>query len=326
MAVRRAGARSGENSETGRREGLARVTCRPRAETVALALVVSGLSACSRAAPVSTGAPDAAAARRVVSISPATTEALFAVGAGDRVVGRSRFCDWPPAATRLPVVGGVIDADVEAIVQLSPDLLVGGPGPAATTLAGKLVPFGIATWFPNIDSLGAIDAMILGMGERTGHADDARRVVDGPDGLHARLASVERAVAGETAPRVLFVVDVAPVVATGPNDFIDDLIRRARAVNVLDAGASWQTLGFERIVELDPDVVVDASNANGEFADARLERIRSDVPGWTDVRAVREGRVIPIADPRVLRPGPRVAEGLAVLARALHPRALVPSW
>jgi len=298
--------------------------CAALATAAALALGES--MACSRAAPAPDGSAIAAAAHRVVSISPATTEALFAVGAGDDVVGRSRFCDWPPAATKLPVVGGVVDADFEAIVQLSPDLLVGGPGPAATALASKLVPFRVATWFPNIDSLDAIDAMILGMGERTGHASDARQVIEGPEGIHARIAWVERSVAGEAAPRVLLLVDTSPVVATGPKDFIDELIRRARAVNVLDAGASWQTLGFERIVELDPDVVVDASNGNGGSGDEPVERIGPGAPGWADVRAVREGRVISISDARVLRPGPRVAEGLAVLARALHPRVAVPSW
>jgi iron complex transport system substrate-binding protein len=285
------------------------------------ALAIALLAACSRAPP--TAGADAGPARRVVSISPATTEALFAVGAGDRVVGRSRFCDWPPAAQRLPVVGGVIDPDLEAIVQLTPDLVVGGPGPAATALAGKLAPFGVATWFPELDSLDAIDRMIAEVGARTGHAGDAQRLVDGPEGVHARLASIDRALAGERAPRVLFVVDVSPVVATGPHDFVDELIHRARATNVLDAGGSWQTLGFERIVDLDPDVVVDASNANGPHGASAID---ADAPGWIDVRAVREGHVVVLADARVLRPGPRIAEGLAVLARALHPGAAVPSW
>jgi iron complex transport system substrate-binding protein len=312
------------------------MTSSPRvALATAAALGLAGALACSRAsAPdaARTGAtstsPSADAStraevRRVVSISPATTEALFVVGAGDRVVGRSRYCDWPPEVAKLPVVGGIVDADFEAIVQLSPDLVIGGPGPASSALSDKLAPFGVPTWFPGIDSLADIDAMILGVGERTGHASDAHRVVDGPDGIRAHIAAVEQAVAADGPPRVLFVVDVGPVVATGPKDFIDEMIRGAGGVNALAVGASWQTLGFERIVDLDPDVVVDASSANGGAVGTR---IRPDAPGWSQVRAVREGHVIALGDPRVLRPGPRVAEGLAVLARALHPRAAVPSW
>jgi iron complex transport system substrate-binding protein len=312
------------------------MTSRPRvALATAAALGLAGAPACSRAsAPdaartgtastsASTDGATRAEVHRVVSISPATTEALFAVGAGERVVGRSRYCDWPPEVAKLPVVGGIVDADFEAIVQLSPDLVIGGPGPASSALSDKLAPFGVPTWFPSIDSLADIDAMILGVGERTGHASDAHEVVDGPGGIRARIAAVEDAVAAERAPRVLFVVDVGPVVATGPKDFIDEMIRGAGGVNALAVGASWQTLGFERVVDLDPDVVVDASSANGG---AIATRIRPDAPGWSQVRAVREGHVVALGDPRVLRPGPRVAEGLAVLARALHPRAAVPSW
>jgi iron complex transport system substrate-binding protein len=285
----------------------------------ALALWAAALLvlACSRG-----HAPPAAVhdARRIVSISPATTEALFAVGAGDRVVGRSRFCDWPPAATRLPVVGGVIDADFEAIAQLDPDLLIGNPGPTTTRLADRLAPLGIATWFPGIESVAAIDSMIIGVGERTGHAAEARGVAAN---LDARAAAVEHSVSGEPVPRVLMVLDVDPVVATGPKDFIDELLRRAGGANVLAAGAPWQTLDFEQISALDPDVILDASVMTGGSG---ASRIHPDAPGWTHVRAAREGHVVPVDDPRVLRPGPRAAEGLATLARALHPHAPVPSW
>jgi iron complex transport system substrate-binding protein len=284
----------------------------PRA---ALALLV--LAMCSRGHPPPTTQGEA---HRVVSISPAITEALFAVGAGDQVVGRSRFCDWPPEAANVPSVGGVIDADFESIVELSPDLVVGNPGPASTRLAEKLTPFGIATWFPDIESMASIDAMIVGVGERTGHAAASRKIVAGVD---AHAAEVERSLAGEPVPRVLMVLDIDPVVATGPRDFIDDLLRRAGAANVLAVGASWQTLDFEQIAALDPDIILDASSMTGGDAGSR---IRPDSPGWAHVRAARDGRVVAINDPRVLRPGPRVAEGLASLASALHPRALVPSW
>jgi iron complex transport system substrate-binding protein len=241
------------------------------------------------------------------------------VGAGDRVVGRSRYCDWPPEAARLPVVGGFADVDYEAVLELAPDLVVGAPGPAADRLAGQLAPRGVATWFPPNDSLAAIDAMLLGMGERTGHAADASRVVDE---LHGREREVERAVAAEPSPRVLFLVAVAPVpVAAGSGSFADELLARARAVNAVAGGRAWQKMELERIVELDPDVVVDASVGAG---DAAVSSVTPQSGGWRDVRAVREGRVVPLGDSRVLRPGPRVAEGLAVLARALHPGAAVP--
>ncbi len=283
----------------------------------ALGIAIVVLSACSRRhAPVATGSE----AHRVVSVSPATTEALFAVGAGDRAVGRSRFCDWPPQATKLPTVGGVIDADFEAIAELEPDLVVGSPGPASTRLASRLAPIGIATWFPPLDTLADIDAMIVGLGERTGHAAEARQVTADID---ARTAAVEKSVAGEPVPRVLMVLDVDPVVATGPKDFLDDLMRRARGANVLTVGASWQTLDFEQVAALDPDIILDTSGMSGGGGPSK---IHPDSPGWTHVRAARDGHVVGIDDPRVLRPGPRTPEGLATLAHALHPHAPVPGW
>jgi iron complex transport system substrate-binding protein len=287
----------------------------------AAVLAVAALAACSRKAGSSNGGAPARSgeARRIVSVSPSTTEALFAIGAGDRVVGRSRYCDWPPEAAKLPVVGGVVDVDLEAVVQLAPDLVVGTPGPASARLAEKLASFDVATWFPGIESLAAVDALILGLGERTGHASGARAVVDR---IAAQTAAVERALTGEAPTRALTVVDVSPVVAAGPGDFLDEMVRRAGGINALASGAPWQTLDFEQIAGLDPEVVLDVSYANGGGA----SRITPAMPGWSDVRAVREGRVVTLDDERVLRPGPRVGEGLALVARALHPHAPVPSW
>ena len=278
-------------------------------------VVLVALASCSRGRRAPPGAGEA---HRIVSVTPATTEVLFALGAGDRVVGRSRFCDYPPEATHLPMVGGFIDVDLEAVLQLEPDLVVGAAGPSSARLQEQLAARGVATWFPHVDSFADVDALIAGMGQRTNHAAQARQVVAGVDD---GARDIERSVAALRAPRVLVVIDVGPVVAVGPGDFVDEMIRRAHATNVLRQGGPWQTLGFEQIVELDPDVVVDGSVVES----GRATTITPRASGWSDVRAVREGHVVPIADPRVLRPGPRVSQGLATMARALHPDAAVPA-
>lgn len=277
------------------------------------AVVLGAVAACSRTRASGGGA---GAPKRIVSLAPSTTEALFAVGAGALVVGRSIYCDWPPEVKRLPAVGGIAP-DLEAVVELRPDLVVGLSGVASQRLAEKLAARGIASWFPRTESLAEIDALLAGLGARTGHADQAGRVVAD---LDAREQAITAATAAERRPRVLMVVGLGPVVAAGSASFADEMIRRAGATNVLVDGASWPVLGFERIVELDPDVVVDASAVET----AGVTRITPDAPGWSGVRAVRDGHVVALADPRVLRPGPRIAEGLAVLARALHPGAAIP--
>jgi iron complex transport system substrate-binding protein len=277
----------------------------------ALAVALGFVWGCSRS---HASLPGPREALRVVSLAPSTTESLFVIGAGDRVVGRSRYCDWPTDVARVPSVGG-LEPDVETILQLHPDLVVGPSSDASVRLAGRLEARGVATWFPITESLASIDAMLLGLGERTGHANDARRYVAE---LDASEQAIEHAVAGEPRPRVLMVVGSAPVVVAGAKSYADQLLTRAGAVNVIDAGPAWPTVGLEQIVELDPDVVIDSSGMGGE------SRIARDAPGWGGVRAVRSGHVIALNDPRVLRPGPRIAEGLAVMARLLHPAAAIP--
>jgi iron complex transport system substrate-binding protein len=278
-----------------------------------LAIAVAIAAGCSRPAPASIG-PDGA--RRVISLAPSTTEALFALGAGARVVARSRYCDFPPEAQALPVVGDV-EPDLEAVMGLRPDLVVGLGGLTSNHLADQLRARGIQTWFPTSSSLAAIDDLLVGLGERTAHVEDARRLTAA---LDEHEHAIERAVSGEPKPRVVMMVSVTPLVAAGPQSFADELISAAGGQNVIAEGGPWPTIGFERLLDLDPDVVLDAVEVDGE----RAMLISVDAPGWGGLRAVRDGRVIRIRDERVLRAGPRIAEGMAVLARALHPQASIP--
>jgi iron complex transport system substrate-binding protein len=279
----------------------------------ALAIAASAILGCTRhdVSKWSDGG-----ATRVVSLAPSMTEALFAIGAGDRVVGRSRFCNYPPEAGAVPVVGGV-EPDLEVVLELRPDLVVGIGGLSSMRLAERLNARGIATWFPETSSLAAVDNLIVGLGERTGRAGNAKRLAVA---LDSREDEIEQAVSGEPRPHVLMVVALAPVVAAGPKSFADELIHDAGGENAIVEGSAWPILGFEQMVDRDPDVVLDATLVGAD----RATHITPQAAGWRGLRAVREGRVVPIRDERVLRAGPRIAEGLAVLARALHPRAAVP--
>ena len=259
------------------------------------------------------GAPSAVA--RVVSLSPSTTEAMFAIGAGSELVGRSRYCDYPPAALPLPVVGGYVDPSIEAILALRPDLVVGARGPAGPKLAETLAAHGVGTFFPETESLAQIDAMLRDLGARTGHAAEADRVVGA---LDARAAAIVRAVAALPRVRVLLVFGASPIVVAGPGGFPDELLRSAGGTNVITEGTAYPSIGVERVVRLDPDVILDATAGHAG------ERIDRDAPGWREVGAVKRGRVVPLGDEAVLRPGPRIADGLASIARALHPDAALP--
>jgi cobalamin transport system substrate-binding protein len=254
------------------------------------------------------------AATRIVSLSPSTTEAIFVIGGGQSLVGRSRYCDWPAEVTRLPQVGGYVDPSYEAILALRPDLVVGARGPAGAAITQRLEARGVATYFPKAESFAEIDTMILGIGERLGRTAAARAYVDG---LDARVSAVESAVAGLPRARVLLVFGLEPLSVAGPSSFADEMIRRAGAINVVTEGGAYPTLGVEHVLALDPDLVVNAAMAEERAKD----RLRADAPGWSRVRAVAQGHVVSITDESVLRPGPRIADGLLRLAKAIHPDA-----
>lgn len=255
--------------------------------------------------------------QRVVSLSPSTTEAVFALGAGPRLVGRSLFSDYPPEVKRLPSVGGFASPSYEAILALAPDLVVGVRGPSGRSIVDRLHQQGIATYFPPTDSIAQILAMLRGLGARLGEPERGQK-------LAARVAAerdgVVRAVAHLPHPRALLVFGVQPIVVAGPGGFPGELLRLAGAVNVIQHGPHFPTIGVEALLALDPDVIVDTTGMGGE----RTHGVNPQAPGWKQLRAVKQGRLVRLTDERVLRPGPRIGEGLAVLARALHPGVKIP--
>jgi iron complex transport system substrate-binding protein len=258
-----------------------------------------------------------AIAHRVVSLSPSTTETMFAIHAGDRLVGRSRYCDYPPEALALPEVGGYTDPNFEIILALRPDLVIGARGPAGPSLADKLSTHGALTYFPETETLAQIDAMVIGLGDRSDHASDAKKLVDA---MHAHEDAIATAVRALNHPRVLLIFGLTPTVAAGPKSFADEVITRAGGENAVKQGGPYPVIGMEQVMTLSPDIVLNAAIAEAHGA----ERITKDTPGWSSLAAVKNGNVVPLTDESVLRPGPRVADAIAIVARAIHPGAVIP--
>jgi iron complex transport system substrate-binding protein len=282
---------------------------------IALLAVAFTLTACKSDKKAKPELP-ASGAQRVVSISPSTTETIYVLGAQGKLVGRSRYCDWPEEVKKLPQIGGYVDPSYEAILALRPDLVIGARGPAGSALTDRLDQRGVVTFFPATETFEAIDEMILGVGKRVDRADAAKAYVDR---LHAQLAEIERAVAGKPKHRVLLVFGLEPVSVAGPSSFADEMIRRAGGKNAVEQGGGYPTLNVEEVLRLDPDVVVNAAIAET----MGKHRLGKETPGWARVRAVRDDRVVPIGDESVLRPGPRVGDGVAHLAHAIHPDAKI---
>ena len=208
------------------------------------------------------------------------TETVYALGAGQKLVGRSRFCDYPPEVKRIPSVGGYVDASLEAILALAPELVVGARGPAGPALVEKLGALGIETFFPPTESMAEIDDMIDKVGARVDAHDEALRVVAN---TRARREAVARVVAGEPRVRVLLVFGLSPIVVAGPGSFPNEMIDLANGHNVVDTGSAYPTLSVERLIVLRPDVILNAAMMG--TPDEQGDGIRAEDPGWRELSA-----------------------------------------
>ncbi len=240
------------------------------------------------------------------------TEAVFAVGAGALLVGRSRFCDYPPEAAGLPAVGGFADPSLEAIVALRPTLVVSARGPAGASLAEALEARGIAVYSPETESIAQIEGSLVELGRRLGHDEGARAAVALIEEVRGQVAA---AVTACPRVRAAFLFDVAPIFAAGPGSFADELVREAGGDNVVAVGGAYPTLDIEHLLALDPEVILDGTA--DDHGSARVAQRRDD-PGWSKLRALRQGKVRALSASTVLRPGPRIGQGLVAVARALH--------
>lgn len=249
-------------------------------------------------------------AHRVVSLIPATTELMFAIGAGRDLIGRTKWCDYPAAAAAIPNLGDGIEPNLEAVVAAHPDLVIlyqsGLNGPAAE----RLRALGIATIRVRSDLLTDVPRLAALLGQLTGHADSAAAV----------SASFARELAAATVPeaahppRGFILVWNDPPITVGAGSYLSELLARAGARNVFaDLPTSSGQISVEAAAARDPDFVLTSSEAVPPFATR---------PEWQVVRAVRERRFVHATGSEFSRPSPRAPEAIrtlhAALAQAVH--------
>ncbi len=256
----------------------------------------------------------AARPRRIVSLAPSLTETLFALGAGDRVVGVTDYCDYPQEARSKARVGGMINPSVERIVALQPEVvLITREGNRRETLEA-LERAGVPTYAVETARLEDIARMVRDLGEVVGAPETGAAL---SAGIERRIFAVRERVKGRPAPRVLFLVWLQPIVSVGRGTFLGDLLGIAGAQSISESsGQPWPHLSLEEILRRDPDFLVIPRSP--DFAPTRDELLR--LPGWRRLAAVRENRIVYVPE-AIQRPGPRIAEMLETLAQALHPEA-----
>ncbi len=256
---------------------------------------------------------------RIVSLAPSLTEIVYALGRDEWLQGVTDFCDYPPPARAKPRIGGPTTPNLERIVQMRPDLVLATTEGNPRDAVARLDQLGIPVFVVKPDGYSGVLASIRVLG----HVLRAERA--GGDlvrNLEARAAAVRQEVGGRPRPRTLFLVWAEPLIAVGPTTVVGDLLEMAGGGNIIrERAVQYPRLGWEEVVGGAPDVIVVADHRAPDRVSR--EEALSNAPwnSWPSIPAVRAGRVVLLPADPLLRPGPRVADALEQLARAIHPEA-----
>ncbi len=259
---------------------------------------------------------------RIVSLSPSNTEILFAIGAGDKVVGVTDYCDYPyifsewVEAGNMTSIGNYVNPSIEPIVDLEPDLVLGSTLSLDTT--ENLRKLGYNVLVIEAKTLDGVLRDILVLGRATNRNAEANAVANE---ISARIDAVaNQAADAAITPTVYHEVWNEPLMSAGPGTFIDEMITLAGGENIFnDATTSWPVVSSEAIIERNPDVMFfpDMYMGVANFYDT-IEAVATR-PGWNTINAVQDDALYEIDANIISRSGPRVADALEVIAKMVHP-------
>lgn len=260
--------------------------------------------------------------RRIVSTSPAVTEVLYALGLGDRVVGVTTFCHYPPEASKKTKIGDYMRPNLEVIVGLKPDLVI-----LETTGVRSSVRLGIPTLEVENGTLKGIYESIRRIGNAAGVPERAAALESGIrselDGIRSRTARLPRRrtlfVAGRTPGRI------EDVIAAGRSSHVTELIEIAGGTNLFsDAVATYSKVSLEALIARNPEVIIDMGEMAQTEGVTEAEK-RAVVRLWAarmpQLAAVKQGRVYAVASDIFVVPGPRIVQAAREFARMIHPEA-----
>jgi len=250
---------------------------------------------------------------RVVSLAPNLTEIVFAVGAGDRLVGRTSYCDFPPEAKAVAEVGDTLHPSLERIIALKPQVVLVSTASQLEVFTQQLQGQNIAVYVTDPHDLEGVFRSIGQIGEIVGEKDKANLLVQK---LRERTNAVEAAVKQRQPVRVFYQVSGEPLYTIGHDSFITDLMRRAGGASVTaDVPGAWPKYSNESALAARPEAIILPTGGSMGSANANVADALRQSP------AALQGRVYKINDDHLARPGPRSVDGLEEMARALHPDA-----
>ncbi|MCC3376900.1 ABC transporter substrate-binding protein [Cohnella sp. REN36] len=256
------------------------------------------------------------APERIVSTSPAETEMLFALGLNDQVVGVSDYDNYPAEATTKPKVGGVTKPNEEAIVGLTPELVITGISMKEDVVA-KFRELKLSVYKTNAKTLDDVMNGILQIGLITDRQAQAEALVDS---MKADVQKVKDAVGGlKPEEKKKVYVEFSPGWTVGKGEFMDEIITLAGGENVAGDTEGWNQINEETIVQRNPDVILFTQGVKDDKSGKTLEELIRGRSGWDQIQAIKDNRVIGLDQDLLSRPGPRLTQGLLAVAKAIYP-------
>jgi iron complex transport system substrate-binding protein len=250
---------------------------------------------------------------RIVALAPSITEIVFALKADNRLVGVTRFSDYPEAANRLPRVGSYVHLDLEKIVSLAPDLCIAVKDGNPISVVRRLEAFGIPVYAVDprdidsvIDTIVELGRILDARSRAEALAADLRRRVD------QVRSNVEKA---PRKPKVFFQIGIAPIVSVGTDTFIHELIELAGGTNLAAGSTPYPRFSREQVMAMAPEIFIITSMARGQT----FERVKSEWEQWPSMPAAKTGRILLVDSNLFDRSSPRLVDGLEELARIIHP-------
>ncbi|HVG33628.1 MAG TPA: cobalamin-binding protein [Pyrinomonadaceae bacterium] len=250
---------------------------------------------------------------RIVTLAPNLTEIVYAVGAGNRLVGNTTYCDYPEEAKQVTKVGDTLHPSIERIIALRPQLIFVSTASQLETFTRQLDEQQIAVYVTDPHDLNGVLRSVATVGDLLDRREESERV---SNELRARAAKVEEAVRSSTPLSVFYQLSAEPLYTAGRDSFITDLIARAGGRSVTrDVPGAWPRYSDEAALASKPEAIVMATGGSMGEANREIAAALKNSP------AAKAGRIIQINGDFLSRPGPRLVDGLEQMAHALHPEA-----
>lgn len=254
--------------------------------------------------------------QRIVSLSPSTTETLFAIGAGEQVVGVTSYCTYPEEAATREIIGGFSPKtiNIETIISLNPDLVIAGVS-AHQPIADTLREAGIPVISIEPRSVDDVSDIIEELAIITGHEEQGKAI---SEDIARRIEVIDSKLQTLKNERLKVFYEVwdAPLMTAGPNSFTGQMITYAGGINIFsDIEGDYPQVSPEELVSRNPQVII-SSDTHGSKLTADAMKTRE---GWSEIDAYKNDRIILLDGDIVSRPGPRMIIAIEMMAEALYP-------